>query len=128
MFILPAIYPVKDGINLRNLRVAKCLARHPLMTGVLISMFGIFGISAVMAWGQGSSEVADTGPEQFQNEAVQRIGSKCAQCGVVETIRLAEVTVRMSDGASHLFVAANPAHWRRGERVIFIERSSNSDE
>ena len=32
-----------------------------------------------------------------------------------------EVTVRMKDGARHRFMAANPAIWRPGDRVIFIE-------
>jgi hypothetical protein len=32
-----------------------------------------------------------------------------------------EVTVRMKDGATHQFMVANPANWRPGERVIFIE-------
>ena len=32
-----------------------------------------------------------------------------------------EVTVRMKDGASHLFMAANSAQWRPGQRVIFID-------
>lgn len=35
-----------------------------------------------------------------------------------------EVTVRMKDGSSHVFMAANPANWRPGERVIFIEGAS----
>lgn len=63
---------------------------------------------------------------------------KCTQCGVVESTREiaqlsegstrgVEVTVRMKDGASHLFIAAssanseNLASWRPGERVIFID-------
>lgn len=39
----------------------------------------------------------------------------------VKSISTYEVTVRMKDGASHQFMAANPATWRPGERVIYIE-------
>jgi len=37
-----------------------------------------------------------------------------------------EVTVRMKDGASRAFTAANSANWRAGERVIIIEGTSQS--
>jgi hypothetical protein len=37
-----------------------------------------------------------------------------------------EVTVRMKDGASRAFTAANSANWRAGERVMIIEGTSQS--
>jgi hypothetical protein len=39
-----------------------------------------------------------------------------------------EVTVRMKDGSSRVFMEANPANWRPGERVIFIEGASQSND
>jgi hypothetical protein len=110
------------------------------------------GVSAVLAWAPGAAgETGAYTPNQPPTTSAieQRAGGKCAECGVVESIRLieprheaagrttresrkpmparaiqansvAEVTLRLSDGASHLFVATDPASWRTGERVIFI--------
>ena len=38
----------------------------------------------------------------------------------VEPTRRYEVTVRMRDGSSHVFLHAPPANWRAGERLILI--------
>lgn len=37
-----------------------------------------------------------------------------------------EVTVRMKDGSSRVFMDATPANWRPGERVILIEGANQS--
>jgi hypothetical protein len=37
-----------------------------------------------------------------------------------------EVSVRMRDGTSRVFVDANPASWRPGERVILVEGASQA--
>lgn len=39
-----------------------------------------------------------------------------------------EVNVRMRDGTSRVFVEANPANWRPGERVILVEGASLSND
>jgi len=101
-------------------------------------------LTGVLALFPLASDEANAAPVASEPEAevypVREAGSdlKCAQCGVVESTReLAqiaetsakgvEVTVRMKDGASHLFIAASPANsaspasWRAGERVIFID-------
>lgn len=39
-----------------------------------------------------------------------------------------EVTARMKDGSSRVFMDANPANWRPGERVIFIEGVNQSND
>jgi len=39
-----------------------------------------------------------------------------------------QVTVRMKDGTSRVFLDVNPAHWRAGERVTFIDGASNSSD
>ena len=79
-----------------------------------------------------------------QSEVNELVRVRCKECGVVESTRMiersdegpgektgryemtrkskiSEVTVRMSDGASHLFTDASLANWRPGERVIIIE-------
>jgi len=43
-------------------------------------------------------------------------------------IRIAEVTIRMSNGASHQFIDANPANWRLGERVMVIRDPAATDD
>ena len=80
---------------------------------------------------------------QAQSEVDELVRVRCEECGVVESIRMieqsdegtgekkgryemtrkskiSEVTVRMSNGASHLFTDASLANWRPGERVIII--------
>jgi hypothetical protein len=37
-----------------------------------------------------------------------------------------EITVRLVDGSSRMFVDANPARWRTGERVIVIDGANPS--
>jgi hypothetical protein len=115
------------------------------------------GVTAVLTWapgaagGTGTSYTPEKSPNQPRTPSAleQRAGARCAECGIVESIRLieprheaagrttrdarkpiparagqassvAEVTLRLSDGASHLFLATDPASWRTGERVIFI--------
>lgn len=39
-----------------------------------------------------------------------------------------EVTIRMKDGTSRVFVDANPSNWRPGERVTLIEGASLSND
>ncbi|MBS1230808.1 MAG: hypothetical protein H6R17_4085 [Proteobacteria bacterium] len=98
-------------------------------------------LTGVLALFPLASDQANAAPMVSEAEAVaypvREAGSdpKCAQCGVVESTReLAriaetsakgvELTVRMKDGASHLFIAASSessASWRAGERVIFID-------
>jgi hypothetical protein len=39
-----------------------------------------------------------------------------------------EVTVRMKDGASRVFMGANSANWRAGERVMIIKGTSQSND
>lgn len=115
-----------------------------VLTGVL-ALFPLGGDAAAVPMASEAIAAIDSA-----NEASSDF--RCAQCGVVESTReiapisdqsakSVEVTVRMKDGASHLFVAASPATsttsassvnsvnspppeslatWRAGERVIFI--------
>jgi hypothetical protein len=43
-----------------------------------------------------------------------------------QSVRVSEVTVRMSDGTSRQFVDANLPRWRSGERMVFIDGVSSS--
>ena len=93
-----------------------------------------------------------------QPDDSEHFRSKCPECGVVESarvfnkpgdeidhgvsgletrggrnrakklIRISEVTIRMSDGASHQYRDESPANWRQGERVIFIAGANRSND
>jgi len=43
-------------------------------------------------------------------------------------IRISEITVRMSDGASHRFTDENLSNWQPGERVMIIQGSGADDD
>lgn len=107
-----------------------------------------FGIAAVWAWSPRSTNVINVAvatsnfPEQ--SEVNELSTARCEECGVVESIRkierseegsgktagryemtraplISQITVRMSDGDSHLFTDASLANWRPGERIIIIK-------
>jgi hypothetical protein len=103
-----------------------------LIAGIVAILLGTSGFAAVTAW-----MPASTPPEGDTRPTV-----KCAGCGVIasmresqqpatgidfrgESTRSYEVTVRMNDGSSHVFMDAKPANWRPGQRVILVEGKSN---
>lgn len=116
-----------------------------LLIGVAAAvLLGVFGISVVKAWAPATLDKSD---EPAGAEA--RVRTRCAECGIVESAREViessqpgheidrrttdgkplkryEITVRMRDGASRVFVDATPANWRPGERVRFIEGAGRS--
>lgn len=59
-----------------------------------------------------------------------RARAACAACGFVQSVRRVaaqgeapeayEITVRLRDGSTHVHTDATGAHWRRGERIVFI--------
>lgn len=131
-------------------RMIELLTPHRVIGGAAAVLLVTFGIAAVWAWGPNStsSDVTDLAlaTENFpaQSEVSEFLRVRCKECGVVESTRMiersdegpgektgryemtrkskiSEVTVRMSDGASHLFTDASLANWRPGERVIIIE-------
>jgi len=105
-----------------------------LRTTVTIAavLVGAAAIAAVAGWWPVST--AATAPDI---QTARRVGASCAECGTVVsslevepaqgaqvadlTVRRYEVTVRMNDGSNRVFVDANSAHWRQGQRVILIE-------
>jgi len=120
-----------------------------LIGGGAAILFATAGITAAQAWIAASSKavVADELPAQGTGPEAH-VSLKCAECGVVESTREIrqpgegvdrgaaagerpgsryEVTVRMKDGASRVFLDANPANWRPGERVTLIQGTSQRD-
>lgn len=43
-------------------------------------------------------------------------------------VKIYEITVRMRDGSKRVFMDANSANWRVGQRVVFIEGASRSND
>jgi len=128
-------------------RMIELLTPHRMIGGVAAILLVTFGIAAVWAWSPNSTDVngfslaADSLPAQ--SEVNEFVRGRCEECGVVESTRMiersdegfgekagryemtpkpkiSEVTVRMSNGSSHLFTDASFANWRTGERVIII--------
>ena len=149
---------------------------HLLSGGVVVTLLGLCGVAAVIAWMPASTDPASViiafakrpmspaGPvgaeaptPPTQAEGDERVGVKCAECGVIESAReigefdagiqrsggltrrdqnetagkqakAYEVTVRMQDGSRRVFMDATPATWRPRESVIFIEGTGRSDD
>lgn len=57
-----------------------------------------------------------------------RVAKLALDEAAVKSNKRYEVTVRMRDGASRVFEESNPANWRPGERVSFIDGASRSDD
>lgn len=139
---------IRVGTSDMKSRVLELLTQRWVIGGAAAVLLVTFGLVAVWAWAPSSIDIADPAlaaenfPEQSDvNELVRR---RCGECGVVESTRMidqsdenpgdktgryeltpkakvSEVTVRMSNGESHLFTDANRLNWRPGERVIIIE-------
>ena len=124
------------------------LTRYRVLGAVAAIMLLTFGIAAVWAWSPNSADATEVAlaSKNFpaQSEVNELVRTRCEECGVVESTRMvdqndeepgekagryemtrkakiSEITIRMSDGASHLFRDASLANWRPGERVIIIE-------
>lgn len=125
------------------------LARRRLIGGFVLILLVTSGLLGVRAWGPNATAgdapglvmAAEIRPAQF--EVKDLASDRCEECGVIESTRMiersdensgasvmtgpakiAEVTVRMSNGESHLFTDESHANWRPGERVIIIEGSA----
>jgi len=72
------------------------------------------------------------GPETPAPAATsERTRPKCPECGVVDSVRNVtaeddgsprfEITVRLRDGSTRVNRVSDPAQWRVGERITFIE-------
>ena len=124
------------------------------MIGVVAAIVLVFcGMAAVLPWEPATDGLPGLEPARVTladpADERQRTSAKCPECGVVEStrffhehsgpgvradgevpenpIKISEITIRMNDGVSHQFTDANPAIWKVGERVMFIQgyRSTN---
>lgn len=133
-------------------------------TAITLVILLVFAASAMTAWGQNAIDPPATADATDQHllsaENETRARARCAECGVVESIREIlqagedndpratgsparssrnksarkpvrhtahyEITVRRRNGDSHVFIEANAANWRPGERVSLIDGASPS--
>jgi len=122
-----------------------------LIGGIAVILLGLFGIAAVMAWAPAAAEES---VDKFQALSAKKVGSRvrvrCEECGVIVSTReieqldgtsgvtrdgqdkipgksakSCEVTVRMKDGSSRVFMDATPVNWRLGEGIILIQGATN---
>ena len=68
-----------------------------------------------------STRLIEQSEEKFDQSTAGRVSKDGRNELPKKATNQSEVTVRMNDGASHLFEAAIPTNWKPGERVIFIE-------
>lgn len=117
-----------------------------LIAGVLL---GIAGLAALLAGSPAATEATAAVDPAAPALALAR--EKCPECGVVVSVtdirpeqrgedlaaramsRVAsgnyyEVTLRMRDGSSRVFLESNAGHWRRGERVVVIAGTAPAKE
>jgi hypothetical protein len=120
---------------------------------ILLGVSGIAILSACMrASSAGERVVAAALIAGAPPKGEARVIVKCAECGVVDSVRQVEivgdadamtgadhdgvlgksttsyeVTVRMRDGSDRVFMDANPANWRPGDRVTIIERTVGAE-
>ena len=66
-----------------------------------------------------SDATIDAGTQPLGGLARRKV--KCAECGLIESIRETEFTVRLQDGSSRVMIDANPGRLRVGERVKVID-------
>ncbi|MFZ2855250.1 MAG: hypothetical protein WAZ34_14230 [Rhodocyclaceae bacterium] len=115
---------------------------------LLLLLLAAFGASGVAAWGKNTSEMADTAEapdvQPIASESEARSRTRCSACGVVESARRIgqqnrpahdgpsgnaaryEITIRMRDGTSRVFIDTNPTNWQVGERVSLIGGASQA--
>ena len=128
--------------------IAAVMAWTPVSADVAGAVFALDKFPMPLARPVGTQ--AQISPTQAEGDV--RVRVKCPECGVVVSTREIdqlgeggapkggrnempgtsamsyEVTIRMKDGSSRTFMDANPANWRPGERMIFIESASRSND
>lgn len=86
-----------------------------LVSGIAL---GALGMSS-----RGPGEGASAGPVAQDiappADAAPR-GSRCGECGVIESTREGGFTVRLQDGRSMALVDTYASRWRAGERIMLI--------
>lgn len=136
---------------IKNIRTQALAAprRLLLIASVVAVVLGTSGVAAMVAWPTDARDAAET---LVSGRPAAPLKASCAECGVVVSVtdirteqrddlaaramgRVAEasdkhyeVALRMRDGSSRVFMAAGPAHWRAGERVVLIEAAAPSND
>ncbi|HEY8855865.1 MAG TPA: hypothetical protein VIM43_00755 [Rugosibacter sp.] len=124
-----------------------------LIGGIAVVLLGLFGIAAGMAWMPASTKDRDDKLLTLPTKTVgSHVRVKCEECGIVvstreieqpggsggvtggrrgdqdeilETVvKSYEVTVRMNDGSSRVFMDTNPVNWQPGEGIVLIQGAS----
>lgn len=150
---------------------------RPFIWSCLALVLGTLGLPAVAVWpptiaektgiatappwlamlpGAKPATVPEDKLARSASPAASARGLRCAECGVVATVReirtgaqgaelgeprtaargavpeahaedgrVFEITLRMSDGARHVFTDPSPGSWRPGDRLILIEGSDD---
>ena len=103
------------------------------IAGIALTLFCAVGIAAVMGWipsslsGPSGRESVAQPPASAPVAAV----ATCAECGVIESVRVADaqakvsttnyrITVRLNDGSSRVISEAGLPRWRSGDKVKIV--------
>lgn len=142
-----------------NAQTAMASSPRLLIAGIVLALLLLTGIgvlaSRLLAKEAEQDIVIKVDHLPVQLDRDMRSPAKCAECGVIESIRpmermnglngvpenapgMSEITVRMNDGTSRQFTTAakpgdssitsvaNATHWRAGERMILIDGTNAS--
>ena len=101
-----------------------------IFTAVLLSAAALV-VASVLGWMSAPAAPSAPAPSAATSVAAVRAKPKCAECGVVQSVRRVpvqgdaretyyEITVRLRDGSIHSHTEATPGNWRPGERIIYI--------
>jgi hypothetical protein len=100
------------------------------MTALLVSGIVIASL-AISAQGFDGVMALARPPEAVEQAGAAPVASKCAECGVIESMRRIDapdeqtvgsyaITIRLQDGSMRTITDTHPAKWRQGERVTLI--------
>jgi hypothetical protein len=140
-----------------QIRADKAPSLLPWITTTATTLASMAGFAVLMAWmplllGASrdtlpTSQIEDATPDATIDagtqplEGLARRNVKCAECGLIESIRETErdsetiapaksagreITVRLQDGSSRVMIDTNPGRLRLGERVKVIDGLAGS--
>ena len=111
-----------------NALIESSIVLHRPTALIALVVLATSAVAAVAGWWHDPGAVAAPEVKVFRGS-----GAKCAECGTVASTREVaspiadgadrryEITVRMNDGSSRVFVDTSVASWRPGVRLILIE-------
>lgn len=108
------------------------------IVGIAVILSSTAGIAGIIGW--------LPAPTGGSSDTLARIPGKCAECGVIVSVREMdahaegagldesggvvarhEITIRMADRSSRVISDASPASWRPGEPVILIDGANSAN-